>query len=104
MWGKNKMPIVILSEEDRDIIVNLLSREAIRAIDDTHWGRLAELLEKAPSKHTVRVIIRDYTVEHVERLPMGFNYEVQDFDKCDQCGQIEPLCEWCTLQNLGFGI
>ena len=84
------MGIIILSPEDRGLIVGLL-RQAL----GTTYKRLAELLEEAPDKHTIRIVIRNNTVEDVEKLPMGFNYEVQDLDKCSECGGLEPFCGWC---------
>lgn len=85
------MPIIILSDEDRDAIVDLLRWN--------QWERRADLVEKAPSNHTIRIIVSGGVVEHVERLPMGFDYEVQDFDNCSECGEVEPLCDWCRTKE-----
>lgn len=95
------MPIVILSEADRDTILDLLLNKALlykQELGEDYtgaWDRLAELFEKAPSEHTIRIVVEGGCVRDVEKLPMGFNYEVQDFDNCPDCGGVEPLCDWC---------
>lgn len=90
--------IIILSDEDRDALCLAVEvyREERGLEESPEWDRLAKLLKKAPSEHTIRIVIRSNTVEHVEKLPMGFSYEVQDLDKCDKCGGLEPLCGWCV--------
>ena len=73
------MPIIILSPEDRDTILSLLRREVDTLNDDGGiCKRLEELVEKAPNEHTIRIIVRGGVVSHVEKLPTGFHYEVQD--------------------------
>lgn len=94
------MPIIILSDEDRNFIAEMLQRKAswmkreFRK-DVTDLTRLATLIEKAPSEHTIRIIVQCGDVEDVERMPMGFHYEVQDFDVCSECGRVEPFCDFC---------
>lgn len=95
--------IIILSDADCDTVLSLL-RGLVAELNDDGAGtyrRLAKLFEKAPSEHTIRIIVRYNEVEDVERLPMGFSYKVQDFDKCSECGRLEPLCTWCRLGHLG---
>lgn len=89
--------IIILSDEDHDSLCLAISvyREERGLEESLEWDRLAKLFEKAPSEHTIRVIVRGGTVKHVERLPAGFTYEVQDFDNCSECGELEPYCEYC---------
>ena len=95
------MPIiVIISEPDRDTILGLLQHTADlyrQELGEDYtgiWNRLAELFEKAPGEHVIRIILEG-DVRDVENLPMGFSYEVKDLDACPDCGKIEPLCDWC---------
>ena len=95
------MPIIILSDEDHATVTALLKSTAWRFKGKTtRWDRLAELFEKAPDKHTIRIVVSGGVVEHVEQLPMGFDYEVLDFDNCCECGGIEPLCDWCKTWTI----
>ena len=99
------MPIIILSEADRDTILDSLLDKALRSkrsLGEDYtgvWDRLAELFEKASDEHTIRIIVEGGCVQNVENLPMGFLYEVQDFDNCSDCGNIEPLCDWCKADG-----
>jgi len=88
------LKIIIISEEDCESIITLFEQKAEVAITPK-WGRLAELFRKAPSEHTIRIIVEGGMVQDVENMPMGFYYEVQDFDICSECGGLDPECEWC---------
>lgn len=44
---------------------------------------------------TIRIVVDGGTVQDVENLPKGWDYEVQDFDLCSECGVVEPLCDEC---------
>lgn len=101
------MPIIILPEADHDTITELLQNEVdfcerrTDLEDSTKiWERLLELFEEAPSEHVIRIVVEGGAVQAVENLPMGFLYEVQDFDNCSDCGNIEPLCDWCKGNGL----
>lgn len=113
--------IIILSEEDCDAIVSYFTQHSLEVASDASRlesfraydpegtegavhrlrkrvakvKRFVELLEQAPIEHTIRVIVEGGCVRDVENLPMGFNYEVQDFDKCSECGLLDPECPWC---------
>ena len=97
--------IIILSEADSDtILLQLLLKAGLykQELGEDYtgiWDRLAELFKKAPSEHTIRIVVEGGLVRDVENLPMGFNYEIQDFDNCSECGNIEPLCDWCKADE-----
>lgn len=94
--------IIILSEEDYDAILEVLVHKEAFFKDapatwetSKKWGRLAELFEKAPTEHTIRIVVHGGCVQDVENMPMDFYYEVQDFDNCSECGGLDPECERC---------
>lgn len=85
--------IIILSEEDCAYVAKIL--KLMPFVTKPGLRQLIELFEKAPSEHTIRIVVEGGIVQDVENMPMGLYYEVQDFDNCSECGGLDPECEWC---------